>query len=77
VTVEQRRREVEQIARMLSRRRHADRQGRIADGESFVIDLLAGIRHFCDGRGLDFGQVDRLAYGRYLKELGEERARQA
>jgi len=46
-----------------------------------VIDALTDLRHFCDARGLEFGNLDRIAHGHYLAELEETRngdeARQA
>lgn len=41
--------------------------------ETDITDLLADIRHFCDANGLDFANLDRMAYQHYLAELGEER----
>ena len=67
--------EVEQIARMSFKQKHADGQGQIVDAEAFVIELLASVRHFYDGRSLDFGKLDRLAYRHYLEQVGEERRR--
>jgi hypothetical protein len=75
MTIEQRRKEVEQIARTSFRKKFLDGQGQIVDAESFVIELLTSVRHFCDGRSLDFGKVDRLAYRHYLDQLGEGRRR--
>jgi hypothetical protein len=75
MTIEQRRKEVEQIARTSFRKRFLDGQGQIVDAEAFVIELLASVRRFCDGRSLDFGKLDRLAYRHYLEEVGEERRR--
>lgn len=36
--------------------------------DEFVIDLLADLRHYCDGHSLDFGKLDRHAYGLYIEE---------
>ena len=33
-----------------------------------IVDLLADLRHLCDGLGLDFGDLDRLAYQHYAVE---------
>ena len=75
--IKERCREVEQIAETTFGKRYADQQEQIVDAEAFVIDLLAGLRHFCDGHDLDFGKLDRLAYQRYLEQVGEERSRPA
>ena len=33
-----------------------------------ISDLLADLRHLCDGLGLDFGELDRLAFRHYATE---------
>lgn len=33
-----------------------------------IIDLLSDLRRWCDACGYDFGELDRLAYRRYLHE---------
>jgi hypothetical protein len=38
-----------------------------------VIDILADLRHLCDKRGWDFGDLDRIAYGHYCTESGAAR----
>lgn len=34
-----------------------------------VMALLADLRHYCDAKGLDFGDLDAKAHGVYLEEL--------
>jgi hypothetical protein len=41
--------------------------------ETALTDLLAHIRHFCDAKGLDFGNVDETAYGHYTAEVVKAR----
>lgn len=36
--------------------------------ETAVIELLADLRHLCDGRQWDFSDLDRKGYQRYLEE---------
>ena len=36
--------------------------------ESFVADLLADIRHYCDENGIDFAREDGMAYQHYTEE---------
>ena len=36
-----------------------------ADDPTAVVDLLADLRHFCDARGMDFADLDRIAYNHY------------
>lgn len=36
--------------------------------EDRVTDLLSDLRHFCDRLGMDFAQLDRVAYRRYADE---------
>lgn len=40
-----------------------------------IADLLADLRHLCDGLGLDFGEMDRAAFRHYASErvAGRER----
>lgn len=38
------------------------------DLDTGIIDLLADLRHFCDTRGLCFGDLDGMAYDHYLAE---------
>jgi hypothetical protein len=38
------------------------------DSDDAVADLLADIRHFCDARGLAFGDIDRRAHQNYSAE---------
>ncbi len=74
---EEKRKEIEQLGRTPFGRHYADAHGRIVSDAIFVIDLLTGLRHFCDGHWLDFSALDRMAYGRYLEDLGERRSRWA
>lgn len=41
------------------------------EGDAAVIDLLTDLRHFCDARGYDLGNCDRIAHDHYLVELSE------
>lgn len=34
----------------------------------FIVQLLSDVRHLCDAHALDFGEIDREAYQRYLQE---------
>jgi len=36
-----------------------------------VIDCLTDLRHFCDAYGLDFADLDHIAYNHYIEERGE------
>lgn len=38
-----------------------------------LIDLLADLRHYCDTRKWDFGDLDRTAYDHYCAEKGWSR----
>jgi hypothetical protein len=38
-----------------------------------VTDILADLRHLCDKRGWDFGNLDRIVYDHYLTEKGWRR----
>jgi hypothetical protein len=38
-------------------------------GRCNVIDMLTDLRHLCDARGWDFGELDRVAYDNYVPEL--------
>ena len=40
-----------------------------ADPSASVTDILADLRHYCDSKGLSFGDCDGLAYGHYMKEV--------
>ena len=73
ITIEDRCRQIEEIASTPFGEQYADGEGRIVEAEAFVIDLLADLRHFCDGRGLDFGRLDPVAYQHYSEETREER----
>ncbi len=42
------------------------------DRTAAVLDLLVDLRHFCDERNLDFGQISNVAYERYCEELHVE-----
>lgn len=42
--------------------------GKREDPESGVIDILTDIRHLCDQVGLDFANLDRIAYNHYIAE---------
>lgn len=39
------------------------------DWGATITDTLADLRHLADTHGLDFGQLDRVAYDHYLAEL--------
>lgn len=39
--------------------------------EHDIRDMLANLRHLCDAVGLDFAEVDRLAYRTYREEVGD------
>ena len=58
------------------RARRAQRALRAHGTERFVAqphdltDLLADLRHYCDIRGWDFGNQDRIAYDHYCAERG-------
>ena len=75
ITIKDRCRQIEEIASTRFGEQYADASGHIVDTEALVIDVLANLRHFCDSRGLDFGKLDRVAYGHYLTEKAEERAK--
>lgn len=38
-------------------------------GDAGIIDLLANLRHLCDREGLDFDELDHMAYTHYASEL--------
>lgn len=38
-------------------------------GEPGIVDLLANLRHLCDREGLDFSNLDRMAYQHYIEEV--------
>ena len=38
------------------------------DLESDIADLLADLRHLCDGLGLDFAELDKCGYRHYSAE---------
>lgn len=40
--------------------------------EENVIDILSDLRHLCDMRGWDFGELDRIAYQHYVPEKREQ-----
>jgi hypothetical protein len=67
-SIETRRSRIEQIATTRSGRQYADDEGRIVESEAFVVDLLTDLRHFCDGRGLDFERLDRAAEQHHAAE---------
>ena len=73
IAIRDRCRQIEELASIRFGEQYADASGRIVDVEALVIDLLANLRHFCDSRGLDFGQLDRTAHDHYLTEKAEER----
>lgn len=64
-----RRAEKARCALRLGKYRNDDRQGVPED----VIDILADLRHWCDKRGWDFGDLDRSGYNHYLAETGRPR----
>lgn len=37
-------------------------------GDSAIVDLLANLRHLCDREGLDFAELDSMAYIHYITE---------
>ena len=37
-------------------------------GDAGIIDTLANLRHLCDRDGMDFAELDRMAYNHYLEE---------
>ena len=39
-----------------------------SDWKATITDALADLRHLCDARNLDFGELDRVAYGHYSTE---------
>lgn len=38
-----------------------------------MSDFLADFRHLCDRWGLDFAELDRMAYNHYTEEIGNGR----
>ena len=74
ITIRDRRRQIEQIASTAFGEQYTDGSGQIVEAEALVIDVLADLRHFCDGRALDFGKLDKAAYDHYCTEKAEERA---
>lgn len=52
---------------------YAERAGGTKTAAETVIgDLLADLRHLCDGLDLDFGSIDGQAYRRYNEEITGE-----
>lgn len=45
-----------------------------ADPAAAIRDALCDLRHLCDGLGLDFAEMDRLARGYYVEESVQEPA---
>lgn len=43
------------------------------EGDAAVIDLLADLRHFCEARGMDFDDLNRIAGNHYTDEGGANR----
>lgn len=41
--------------------------------EWLVRDILADLRHYCDAKGVDFAEEDRIAHHNYRVELSEDR----
>jgi hypothetical protein len=41
------------------------------DTASNIIAILIDARHWCDTHGVNYGEMDRCAYGRYLIEYIE------
>ena len=39
--------------------------------ELAIIDILHGLRHYCDRKALAFDELDRAAYGDYLEYVNE------
>jgi hypothetical protein len=40
--------------------------------EENVVDMLTDLRHLCDAKGWEFGELDRIAYQHYLPENQEQ-----
>ena len=38
-------------------------------GDTGIVDLLANLRHLCDREGLDFAELDSMAYAHYIAEM--------
>jgi hypothetical protein len=51
---------------------HHDERGTMTDHDSFVADVLADLRHYCDMYGLDFDDRNRLGAVYYEDELNGE-----
>lgn len=43
--------------------------GKTESMKIIIIDTLADIRHLCDLKGLNFGDLDRIAYRHYCAEI--------
>jgi hypothetical protein len=43
------------------------------DTKANLIDLLADARHWCDRNGLNFAELDRVAYQHYAAEAFDAR----
>lgn len=41
--------------------------------ETALVDLLSDIRHFCDSRGLNLADIDRVAHNHYTCEVVQAR----
>lgn len=39
-----------------------------SDWKATITDALADLRHLCDSRNLDFGELDHVAYDHYSTE---------
>lgn len=40
--------------------------------EENVVDMLTDLRHLCDAKGWEFGELDRIAYRHYIPENQEQ-----
>ena len=38
-------------------------------GDTGIVDLLANLRHLCDREGLNFAELDSMAYAHYIAEM--------
>ena len=43
----------------------------VDDEPEAITDLLSDLRHLCDALGLDFAELDRIAYRHYIEEKGD------
>jgi hypothetical protein len=51
-----------------------DAPDRMEADEHVAVCMLADLRHYCDANGLDFADLDRLAYADYVEQAALARA---